>query len=295
MAIDAECETPIVKARGIEKGKKKALDCTRNAEIDRNNVGDVLCFDKTSSTIDPEPGDRTKKIGEFSFERLGENATEVLKSSFKLTPRDICVRKHQPKLPESGEQRKIKTSKFLTKLLANTAAPLGELCRRYSLNKRQENGNEMTFFGREPGYSMNKNHEDEQTIENRQNHENSYGMMQYHCYGEGTDDENCTSISCSDKRQRSSINTADETLVMRDWVEAGSSYDVLCNKEKEAKNLGILSGSKGMLKKTQKHKGGVEECLSVENKPLKEMCKTKPDKGLKANNYGQHKKRSKNE
>lgn len=156
MAIDAECETPIVKARGIEKGKKKALDCTRNAEIDRNNVGDVLCFDKTSSTIDPELVDRTKKIGEFSFERLGENATEVLKSSFKLTPRDICVRKHQPKLPESGEQRKIKTSKFLTKLLANTAAPLGELCRRYSLNKRQENGNEMTFFGREPGYSMNK-------------------------------------------------------------------------------------------------------------------------------------------
>ena len=283
MAIDAECETPIVKARGIGKGKKKALDCSRNAEIDRNNVGDVLCFDKTSSTIDPEPGDRTKKIGEFSFERLGENAAEVLKSSFKLTPRDICVRKHQPKLPESGEQRKIKTSKFLTKLLANTAAPLGELCRRYSLNKRQENGNEMTFFGREPGYSMNKNHEDEQTIENRQNHENTYGVMQYHCYGEGTDDENYTSISCSDKRQRSSINTADETLVMRDWVEAGSSYDVLCNKEKEAKNLGILSGSKGMLKKTQKHKGGVEECLSVENKPLKEMCKTKPDKGLKAN------------
>ena len=89
--------------------------------------------------------------------------------------------------------------------------------------KRQENGNEMTFFGREPGYSMNKNHEDEQTIENRQNHENTYGMMQYHCYDNGTDDENYTSISCVDKKQRSSINTADETRVMRHWAEAGSS------------------------------------------------------------------------
>ena len=283
MAIDAECETPVVKARGIGKGKKKALDCSRNPEIDRNNVGDVLCFDKTNFIIDPEPGDSTEKIGEFSFERLGENATEDLKSSLKLTPRDTCVRKHQPKLPESGEQRKSKTSKFLAKLLANTAAPLGELCRRYNLNKRQENGKEMTFFGREPGYSMNENHENKQTIQNRQNHENTYGMMQYHCYGEGTDDENYTSISCVDKKQRSSINTADETLVMRHWVEAGSSDDVLCNKEKEAKNLGVLSGSKGMLKKTQKHKGGVEECLSVENKPRKEMCKKKPDKGLKKN------------
>ena len=280
MAIDAECETPIAKARGIGKGKKKALDCSRNPEVDSNNVGDVLCFDKRSFIIDPEPGDSTKKIGEFPLERLGKNATEDLKSSFKLTPRDICVRKHQPKLPESGEQRKSKTSKFLTKLLANTAAPLGELCRRYSFNKRQENGmNEMTLFGREPGYSMNKNHEDEQTIENRQYHENAYGMMQYHCYGEGSDDENYTSISCIDKKQRSSINTADETLVMRHWVEAGSS----CNKEKEARNLGVLSGRKGMLKKTQKQKGGVAECLSVENKPGKEMWKKKPDKGLKAN------------
>lgn len=279
MAIDAECETPIDKARGIGKGKKKALDYSRNAEIDRNNVGDVLCFDKTSSIIDPEPGDRTKKIGEFSYERLGKNATEDLKSSFKLTPRDICVRKHQPKLPESSEQRKSKTSKFLTKLLANTA----ELSRGYYLNKRQENGNELTFCGRETGYSKYENHEDEQTIENRQNHENTYGMMLYHCYDNGTDVENYTSISCVDKNQRSSINTADETLVMRHWVEAGSSYDVLCNKEKEAKNLGTLSGSKGMLKKTEKDKGGVEECLSVENKPRKEMCKKKPDKGLKTN------------
>ena len=285
MAIDAECETPIVKARGIGKGKKKALDCSRNAEIDRNNIGYVLCFDKTSSIVDPEPGNGTKKFGEFSFERLGENATEDLKSSFKLTPRDICFRKQQPKLPESGEQSKSKTSKFLTKLLPNTAAPLGELCRRYSLNKRQENGNEMTFFGREPGYSMNKNHEDGQTTENRQNQEKTYGMMQYHCHGEGTDDENYTSISCVDKKQRSSINTADEIMVMRHWVEAGSSYDVLCNKEKEAKNLGMLFGGKGMLKKTQKLKGGVEECLStsVENRPRKEMCKEKPDKGLKKN------------
>ena len=292
MAVDAECETPIVKTRGIRKGKKKALDCPRNPEIDRNNagadrllnnVGDVLCFDKTNFIIEPGPRDSTKKIGEFSFERLGENATEDLKSSFKLTPRDICVRKQQPQLPESGEQRKSKTSKFLTKLLANTAAPLGELCRRYSLNKRQENGNEMTFCGREPGHSMNENHEDKQTIENRQYHENTYGTMQYHCYGEGTDEENYTSISCINKRQRSSINTADETLVMRHWVEAGSSYDVLCDKEKEAKNLGILSGSKGMLKRTQKHKGGVEQCLSVENKPRKEMYKKKTDKGLKAN------------
>ena len=46
MAIDAECETPIVKARGIGKGKKKALDCSRNAEIDRNNVGDVCVLIK---------------------------------------------------------------------------------------------------------------------------------------------------------------------------------------------------------------------------------------------------------
>ena len=285
MAIDAECETPIVKVCGIGKGKKKALDCSRNAEIYRNKVGNVLCkeFDKTNSIIDPEPWDSTQKIIELSFERLGENATADLKSSFKLTPeRDICVRKHQPKLPENGQQRKSKTSKFLTKRLANTAAPLGELCSRYSLNKRQENGNEMTFCGRETGYSMNKNHKDDQTIENRQHHENTYGMK-YHCYREGTDNKSYTSISCIDKKQRSSINAADETLVMRHWVEAGSSYDVLRNKKKEAKNLGMLSGSKGMLKKTQKHKGGVEECLSVENKPRKEMCKNKPDKGLKAN------------
>ena len=84
------------------------------------------------------------------------------------------------------------------------------------------------------------------------------------------------------KKQRLLINTADETLVIRHWVEAGSSYDLLCNKEKEAKNL-VLSGSQGMLKRTQKHKGGVEECLSVENKPGKEICKKKTDKGLKAN------------
>ena len=62
MAIDAECETPIVKARGIGKGKKKALDCSRNAEIDRNNVGDVLCFDKTNFIVDTEPGDSSKKV-----------------------------------------------------------------------------------------------------------------------------------------------------------------------------------------------------------------------------------------
>ena len=84
------------------------------------------------------------------------------------------------------------------------------------------------------------------------------------------------------KKQRLLINTADETLVIRHWVEAGSSYDLLCNKEKEAKNL-VLSGSQGMLKRTQKHKGGVEECLSVENKPGKEICKKKTDKGLTAN------------
>ena len=98
---------------------------------------------------------------------------------------------------------------------------------------------------------MNKNQEDEQTIENRQYHENTYGIMQYHCYGEGTDDKSYTSISCIGKKQRSPINTADETLVMRHWAEPGSSYDVLCNKEKEAKNLGVHSGSQGMLKRTQ--------------------------------------------
>ena len=89
----------------------------------------LACIASVSARVRRESWDESKKKkkgmrgeGEGSEERdWGKNATEDLKSSFKVTPRYICVQKHQPKLSESGEQSRKQDIEIFNK-------PFGKYC-----------------------------------------------------------------------------------------------------------------------------------------------------------------------
>ena len=89
----------------------------------------LACIASVSARVRRESWDESKKKkkrnegggGRERRERLGKNATEDLKSSFKVTPRYICVQKHQPKLSESGEQSRKQDIEIFNK-------PFGKYC-----------------------------------------------------------------------------------------------------------------------------------------------------------------------